>query len=146
MEIFNHLNSRETIMPTIGEIDWRDRFESNDRIRGSKLHNDSLMGYGGNDTIDGEAGNDTIDGGGDHDVLNGGAGMDLLYGRDGADTLDGGEGHDTLDGGFGADTMAGGLGDDRYFVDQAGDVIRESRDEGRDRVFSTISYKLGPNV
>jgi hypothetical protein len=47
---------RETIMPTIGEIDWRDRFESNDRIKGSKYHDDSLMGYGGNDTIDGEAG------------------------------------------------------------------------------------------
>jgi Ca2+-binding RTX toxin-like protein len=155
---------RETIMPTIGEIDWRDRFESNDRIKGSKYHDDSLMGYGGNDTIDGEAGNDTLDGGADHDMLNGGAGMDLLHGRDGLDTLDGGEGsdtldggsgadrldggsgHDDLDGGSGADTMAGSIGDDRYFVDQVGDMIRESRDEGRDRVFSSISYKLGPEV
>jgi Ca2+-binding RTX toxin-like protein len=142
-------------MPTMGEIEWRDRFESNDSIRGSKFHNDSLMGYGGNDTIDGEAGNDTIDGGGDQDVLNGGAGMDLLYGRDGADTLDGGQdgdnligwsGDDRLDGGTGADTMAGGRGDDVYYVDHVGDVVDESAGEGFDTVYSGISHKLASNV
>jgi len=60
--------------------------------------------------------------------------------------LTGGEGNDTLTGGFGADTMIGGAGNDRYYVDNTGDVMAENADEGTDTVYSSISYTLGANL
>jgi Ca2+-binding RTX toxin-like protein len=51
-----------------------------------------------------------------------------------------------LDGGVGADTMSGGLGDDRFFVEDAGDLVVELAGEGVDTVFSTLNYTLGDNV
>jgi Ca2+-binding RTX toxin-like protein len=60
--------------------------------------------------------------------------------------LFGGDGDDSLDGRGGADVMLGGDGNDAYRVDDAGDVIWEFSDPGIDQVWSTISYKLGPNV
>lgn len=35
--------------------------------------------------------------------------------------------------GWGADTMIGGIGDDRYWVDDVGDVVVELADEGTDQ-------------
>jgi Ca2+-binding RTX toxin-like protein len=63
-----------------------------------------------------------------------------------ADTLYGLGGNDVLDGGNGADTMVGGTGNDRYFVENAGDVVSENANEGFDTVNSTRSYTLGANV
>jgi Ca2+-binding RTX toxin-like protein len=42
--------------------------------------------------------------------------------------------------------MYGGAGDDRYFVDNAGDVVIENAGEGRDTVFSSTHYRLTANV
>ncbi|WP_439613383.1 beta strand repeat-containing protein, partial [Reyranella sp.] len=69
-----------------------------------------------------------------------------LFGNSGANILDGGGDNDTLNGRAGADTMIGGGGDDKYFVDDAGDLVVELAAAGTDTVSSTISYGLGDNV
>ncbi|MEI6643601.1 MAG: LamG-like jellyroll fold domain-containing protein [Novosphingobium sp.] len=52
----------------------------------------------------------------------------ILEGGAGNDTLVGNGGSDTLIGGLGTDTMTGGAGDDTYWVDNPGDIVRESSD------------------
>jgi Ca2+-binding RTX toxin-like protein len=99
---------------------------------------DLAFGNGGNDIILGDAGEDTLNGGNGNDSLLGGADADLLIGEAGVDTLDGGSG---------ADTMQGGAGNDRYFVDDAGDVVVELAGGGIDAVFTTLTtYTLGAEV
>jgi len=73
-------------------------------------------------------------------VMRGGSGVNTLIGGAGNDQLYGGDGNDHLDGGTGADIMNGGLGNDRYSVDDAGDVIIDAG--GIDTVESSISYVL----
>jgi serralysin len=85
-------------------------------------------------------------GGAGNDTITGNSAGNLLLGGAGADTLIGLEGHDLLDGGADTDTMSGGQGDDVYVVDQAGDVIVESANEGTDRVYSYIDYELSINL
>lgn len=77
-------------------------------------------------------------------VIRGGTGDNSLIGGAGNDQLFGGAGNDYLDGGSGADTMDGGLGNDRYAVDNPGDVIIDAG--GLDTVFSAISYTLGAGL
>ena len=74
----------------------------------------------------------------DNDI-HGGAFDDLLKGNGGDDTLTGGGGNDRLNGGAGADTLIGGAGDDKYRVDDAGDVVTEAPAEGIDVVSTTLS-------
>ncbi|MDD2830065.1 MAG: DUF4347 domain-containing protein [Sulfuricurvum sp.] len=69
-----------------------------------------------------------------------------LIGNSGNNTLEGLDGNDILNGSFGEDTMIGGTGDDTYYVDNVGDSVIESMDEGIDRVSSSIDYTLGQNV
>jgi Ca2+-binding RTX toxin-like protein len=69
--------------------------------------------------------------------INGTAGNDILTGL---------SGNDTLNGGAGADTMSGGTGNDKYIVDNVGDVVIEKFNEGTDTVQSSITYALGANV
>lgn len=58
----------------------------------------------------------------------------------------GNAGNNILDGGAGADTLRGGEGNDTYLIDNVGDIVIESVDEGNDTVQSTISYNLGNNL
>src|SRR5690606_37605772 len=49
--------------------------------------------------------------------------------------------------GPGADVMLGGAGNDRYYVDQIGDIVLEVDPlHGVDTVYSSISYTLGQNL
>jgi Ca2+-binding RTX toxin-like protein len=73
-------------------------------------------------------------------------GNNVLVGNSAANRLSGGAGDDTLDGGAGADTLVGGQGNDTYGVDDAGDVVTESLNEGTDTVQAGITYTLGATV
>jgi len=93
--------------------------------------------------LTGGTGNNTLFGGLGNDALTGGSGNNILVGDAGDDQLLGSDLVDVLDGGTGADVMTGGLGNDWYYVDNVGDVVNESNpNEGRDRVYSSISFAL----
>ncbi|TND06010.1 MAG: Hemolysin-type calcium-binding repeat 2 copies family protein [Rhodocyclaceae bacterium] len=51
-----------------------------------------------------------------------------------------------LSGGAGADAMSGGQGNDTYVVDNAGDTVAETIDEGVDLVQAGVVYTLPANV
>ncbi|WP_225883359.1 calcium-binding protein [Sphingomonas aliaeris] len=78
--------------------------------------------------------------------ITGGMSNDTMYGNAGNDTLYGRGGNDFLDGGLGADLMNGGGGDDRFEVDNVGDVVVEGANLGTDTVGSIIDYTLTANV
>jgi len=85
----------------------------------------------------GNALDNTITGNGNSNILSGGAGND---------TLSDNGGNDRLDGGLGADTMAGGSGNDTYVVDNAGDLVTETLNNGLDTVEASVDYTLTANV
>jgi len=70
----------------------------------------------------------------------------VLLGNSANNTLNGGAGNDRLDGGLGSDTMVGATGNDTYVVNQAGDVVTETANQGTDTVESSITFTLGSNV
>lgn len=53
--------------------------------------------------------------------------------------ITGNAGDNRLDGGEGADTLAGGAGDDTYIVDNAGDVVIETANAGKDQVQTALA-------
>ncbi len=137
--------------------------------------NETFMGLGGRDAINGGGGVDTvrydrdaqrggnagvnvnltngtaIDGFGSQDTLKnienvrGTNANDTIVGNAAANFLRGFGGNDSLNGSGGADQMWGGQGNDTYFVDNTGDKIDESADNGAgaDTVRSSISFNLG---
>lgn len=92
------------------------------------------------------SGGTTLNGTPGRDHLTGTAGNDTLNGLGARDILEGLAGNDRLDGGGGRDLLIGGAGDDTYFVDNAGDRIREEANQGNDTVQSSVSYRLSANV
>jgi serralysin len=118
--------SLTTIQNTVG--DGRDTLTNIENLIGSALA-DKLTGSSGDNTLDGGLGNDK------------------LYGSDGDDHLIGGNGNDILDGGVDADLMEGGIGNDKYYVDDARDVVIENGPaDGADWVYASVDFTLGDNV
>ncbi|MBI2254724.1 MAG: hypothetical protein HYU58_08910 [Proteobacteria bacterium] len=70
----------------------------------------------------------------------------VVTGNAADNNLAGLDGDDTLDGGVGADKLTGGKGDDLYIIDNVADQAIESKDEGLDRVITSVSYTLGNNI
>jgi Ca2+-binding RTX toxin-like protein len=89
---------------------------------------------------------DVIIGRNGDDHIEGFAGDDTLSGAAGNDRLDGGAGNDILDGGGGLDWLTGGLGNDRYFVDNPGDVVIENPGAGIDVVVASVNFTIPTNV
>src|SRR6185369_9034393 len=79
-------------------------------------------------------------------VITGNTAANILSGAEDNDTLIGGAGDDTLDGGIGADSMAGGTGNDQFVVEDSGDIVFESSNQGTDLVRSSVAYTLTSNV
>ena len=90
--------------------------------------------------IIGGSGNDVLKASDFDATLNGGAGDDILTGGAGNDVLIGGKGDNILDGGAGADTMRGGYGNDIFYVDNIGDVVSDSQDNGI--IYASVSYSV----
>jgi Ca2+-binding RTX toxin-like protein len=76
----------------------------------------------------------------------GNASDNTLLGNTGRNILTGNAGNDLLNGGAGADTLSGGVGNDSYVVDNVGDLVTESLNQGADTVNSSITYTLGNNI
>ncbi|MBK7764909.1 MAG: hypothetical protein IPI44_01685 [Sulfuritalea sp.] len=146
---------------------------SNGALRFRLVGSDLLDGGSGADTLRGDVGNDVyvVDNSGDtveeapnagHDLVRssvsyaladnvedlnltgtadsdatGNAGQNQLVGNNGANRLDGGQGRDCL---------VGGLGDDRYVVENPGDVTWENPNAGIDSVESSIAWTLQANT
>jgi Ca2+-binding RTX toxin-like protein len=141
----------------------------NNRLIGNSGAN-ILNGGGGADTMIGGEGDDTyyVDNIGDVIIEAEGEGRDQVYstisfnlngqsledatllgaantnltGNDGDNVLTGNSGNNIIIGGRGADTMAGGAGDDIYYVDSSRDVVIELGGQGRDHVYSTVTFNL----
>lgn len=78
-----------------------------------------------------------------------GTGNDLtnyLAGNSAENILDGAAGNDTINGWAGADTMIGGKGNDRYYIDNAGDIVTEATSNGYDVLISTVTYTMQENT
>jgi len=75
-------------------------------------------------------------------ILTGNETVNQVIGGAGTDTLNGGAGNDTLKGGTGPDVISGGTGDDTYVIDDAAGRVLEAVGEGRDVVYTTVSYTL----
>jgi Ca2+-binding RTX toxin-like protein len=122
----------------------------NNTITGNDFVN-ALSGDGGNDVLNGFGSTDQLRGGLGNDTLDGGDGDDFLEGGTGNDIIKGGAGNDYVDfsdpgNAIGADQMSGGAGNDIYLVENAGDVVTESANQGLDTVASFRTYTLPTNV
>lgn len=70
------------------------------------------------------------------------SGDDKIIGSDGDDCILAYQGNDVIDGGAGADAMVGGVGNDKYYVDNFGDVVIENVGEGTDTIYTNVNFIL----
>lgn len=149
--------------------------DGNDDLDGGN-GNDRLNGGAGADTLTGGDGNDTyvVDDAGDRvlETLSGSLGgvdavnasISYVLGQNvetliltgtgningfgnGADNfMMGNSANNSLDGSIGADTLRGMGGDDTYYVDSKSDLVIENRGEGKDVVYSGVSYRLPDQI
>lgn len=145
--------------------------DGSDSLDGGDGH-DALDGGSGADAMTGGAGDDgyVVDEAGDQVIESLNAGIDSVTasinyvlpshvealtlsggaltgtGNELNNTLTGSALANILDGALGADSMSGGAGDDRYRVDNSGDVVSELVGEGNDTIYSTVNYSLAANV
>ena len=70
------------------------------------------------------------------------SGADTIIGSAGDDNILSFGGNDVVDGGAGADTMRGGTGNDKYYVDDPGDVVIEAAGEGTDTVYTKVDFLI----
>jgi len=110
-----------TARSQLAVLDMRDGTLARGNVFNTLLHQGNTASLVENAV--GGAGADTLSGNEAANWLRGGAGNDMLSGLAGSDLLDGGAG---------ADTLRGGTGDDRYVVDNPGDVVIEAANEGID--------------
>jgi hypothetical protein len=134
---------------------------------------DCINGKGGADSMSGLGGDDiyTVNATGDEVIEGAGGGTDTIRSRrtyrlpiyveklrllgtgainatgNGlANTLIGNPGNNRLDGKAGADTLKGLAGNDTYVVDNAGDLIIETANQGVDTILATVSHVMEKNV
>lgn len=144
----------------------------NNLITGNSGHN-SLYGGLGADTMRGLEGNDTyyVDNAGDIVIENTNEGLDYVFsgidytlgdnietlvllnttairatGNTLSNEINGNSNNNILDGKGGADILKGWAGNDTYYVENSGDLVIESINEGIDTVNSSINYILAANV
>ena len=131
------------VVDSAADLTLEEAGEGTDLVEASVSH--TLAANVENLTLTGSA---NINGTGNEldNILTGNNGANTLSGGAGNDTLVGNSGNDILDGGTGADTMQGGAGNDRYVVDEIGDVVVETAGNGSDTVESGIDYVLGANL
>ncbi|ESQ91768.1 hypothetical protein ABAC460_05360 [Asticcacaulis sp. AC460] len=131
--------------------------------------NNLLTGNGGHNRLDGGPGIDTLAGGGGNDtyVVHSISDVVTENSDEGTDTVEsaiamtlggnvenltltgtatingtGNALNNVITGNSGANILAGGLGDDTYYIQNAGDNVVELGGEGKDLIYSTVTYTL----